>query len=72
LKKQSQFENGRNDVKSILTMVYGVFDGPRQRKNKANSKPNKANRQPLAGNPKLDNSGFVAGRLLPRVGRETR
>ena len=43
MKKQTQFENGRNDVKSILTMVYGDFDGPRRRKNKPNSKPNKAN-----------------------------
>jgi hypothetical protein len=43
LKKQTQFENGRNDVKSILTMVYGVLDGPGRRKNKPNSKPNKAN-----------------------------
>jgi len=30
---------GRNDVKSILTMCYGDFDGLRQRKNKPNSKP---------------------------------
>ena len=35
LKKQSQFSNGQNDVKSILIMVYGDFDGPRRRKNKA-------------------------------------
>jgi hypothetical protein len=38
LKKQSQFLKGQNDVKSILTMVYGDFSGPRRRKNKANSK----------------------------------
>ncbi len=43
LKKQSQFPKGQNDVKSILVMVYGDCDGPRRRKNKANSKPNKAN-----------------------------
>ena len=43
LKKQSQFSNGQNDVKSILLMVYEDFEGPRQRKNKPNSKPNKAN-----------------------------
>jgi len=35
LKKQSQFQNGQNDVKSRLTMVYGDFDGPGRRKNKA-------------------------------------
>jgi hypothetical protein len=45
LKKQSQFVGGQNDVKSVLTIVYGYFNGRRQRKNKAN-------RQPLAGNPK--------------------
>jgi len=43
LKKQSQFSKGQNDVKSILTRSYGDFDGPERRKNKANSKPNKAN-----------------------------
>ena len=36
LKKQSQFFKGQNDVKSILIMVYGDFDGPSQRKNKPN------------------------------------
>ena len=36
LKKQTQFSNRENDVKSMWTMVYGDFDGPRQRKNKAN------------------------------------
>ena len=36
LKKQSQFQNGQNDVKSIITMVYGDYDGQGQRKNKAN------------------------------------
>ncbi|MGB2864435.1 MAG: hypothetical protein WBC05_13995, partial [Sedimentisphaerales bacterium] len=35
LKKQSQFPKGQNDVKSILIMGYGDFDGSRQRKNKA-------------------------------------
>jgi hypothetical protein len=35
LKKQSQFAAGRNDVKSILAMVYGDFNGWRQRKTKA-------------------------------------
>jgi hypothetical protein len=39
LKKQTQFPNEQKDVKSILIMVYGVFKGPRRRKNKANSKP---------------------------------
>ena len=43
LKKQSQFLKGQNDVKSILTMVYGDFGVPRRLKNKANSKPIKAN-----------------------------
>jgi hypothetical protein len=27
LKKQSQFSKGQNDVKSILTIVYGDFGG---------------------------------------------
>ena len=36
LKKQSQFIKVENIVKSISTMVYGDFGGPRQRKNKAN------------------------------------
>jgi len=35
LKKQSQFFKGQNDVKSMLTIVYGDFNGPRQLKNKA-------------------------------------
>ena len=35
LKKQSQFVPARNDAKSIITMVYGDFDEPGQRKNKA-------------------------------------
>jgi len=48
----------------MLTMVYGDFDGPMRRKNKANQSQsrlaprpamgveNKANRRPSAGNPK--------------------
>ena len=47
-------------------MVYGDFDGPGQRKNKANQ-----SQLPAIGW-KSDNSGCLAGRLLPRVGRETR
>jgi len=35
LKKQTQFLQGQNDVKSVLIMVYGDFNGPRRRKNKA-------------------------------------
>jgi hypothetical protein len=35
LKKQSQFIGGHNDVKSVLTMVYGDFNGKGQLKNKA-------------------------------------
>jgi hypothetical protein len=35
LKKQSQFLKGQNDVKSIVAMVYGDFDGPGRRENKA-------------------------------------
>ena len=35
LKKQTQFLKGQNDVKSVLTMDYGEFDGPGQRENKA-------------------------------------
>ena len=36
LKKQTQFPKGQNDVKSVSIMVYGDFDGPGRRKNKAN------------------------------------
>ena len=43
LKKQSQFSEGQNDVKSVIVMVYGDFGMLRLRENKANSKPNKAN-----------------------------
>jgi len=39
LKKQSQFPKGQNNVKSILSMLYGDYNGPRRRKNKPNSKP---------------------------------
>jgi len=52
LKKQSQFSKGQNDVKSVITMEYGKDDNWRRRENKPNSKPNKANRWALAGNPK--------------------
>jgi len=37
LKKQTQFQNGQNDVTSIITMFYGDFDVPGRRENKANS-----------------------------------
>jgi len=43
LKKQSQFIKGQNNAKSLQAMVYGDFNGRRLLKNKANSKPNKAN-----------------------------
>ncbi|HUT47669.1 MAG TPA: hypothetical protein VMX36_15410 [Sedimentisphaerales bacterium] len=43
LKKQSQFAKRQNDVKSILTMVYGDFSRMGQRKNKANQSQFKAN-----------------------------
>ena len=43
LKKQSQFAKGQNDAKIVMTMVYGDLNGPGRRKNKPNSKPNKAN-----------------------------
>jgi hypothetical protein len=39
LKKQSQFVEGQNDVKLVLTMVYGDFNDFGRRKNKPNSKP---------------------------------
>ncbi len=39
LKKQSQFTEGQNDVKSVLIKSYGDFGRLRRRKNKANSKP---------------------------------
>ena len=49
LKKQSQFSQGQIGAKSVITIVYGDFDGPGRRENKANSKPNKANSKPIAG-----------------------
>ena len=49
LKKQTQFSKGQNNVKSILIMVYGDFDGPRQRKNKPNSKPISVSPQTCSG-----------------------
>jgi len=36
LRLLDQFSKGQNDVKSILTTVYGDFSGPRRRENKAN------------------------------------
>jgi len=39
LKKQSQFLKGQNEAKIVMTRIYGDFDGPVRRKNKANSKP---------------------------------
>jgi len=58
------FAKGKNDVKSLLTMIYGDFGVLRRRKNKPNSKPNKANRRPLAGNPKQARmEDFIVGLL---------
>jgi len=39
LKKQSQFQNKQNGVKSVIVMDYGDLYGWGQQKNKANSKP---------------------------------
>jgi len=39
LKKQTQFSKGQIRVKRVTSMVYGEFNGPGRRKNKANSKP---------------------------------
>jgi len=49
LKKQSQFSNDQNDFKSILTMVYGDYDGPGQRKNKANQSQFQSQNYPKRG-----------------------
>jgi hypothetical protein len=35
LKKQSQFPNGQNDVKLVIAMDYGEFQGRWRRENKA-------------------------------------
>ncbi len=43
LKKQTQFVVGQIDRILVITRVYGDLDDLRQRKNKANSNPNKAN-----------------------------
>jgi len=43
LKKQSQFSGGQNGVNSFLKGNYGNKPPCGARKNKANSKPNKAN-----------------------------
>jgi len=52
LKKQSQFAGEQIGVNSILKGNYGNKPACGGEENKANSKPNKANRRPLAGNPK--------------------
>jgi hypothetical protein len=52
LKKQSQFLKRPNDVNSLMTKLYGDFSRWGRRKNKPNSKPNKANLRPSAGNAK--------------------
>jgi len=68
---------GKMSVSIYMKGYYEDFHALDRRKNKANSKPNKAN-MPVFGwksevrNPKPDNSCCVAGCLLPRVGRETR
>jgi len=49
LKKQSQFAVSRNDAKIVIAMVYEDFGGWGLRKNKANSKPIKANFEMLPG-----------------------
>jgi hypothetical protein len=41
LKKQSQFSKWENDFKSILSILYGDFDGPGPRKNKPNQTQSK-------------------------------
>ena len=40
LKKQSQFMKGQSDAKSVMTMIYGYFNGRRLRNNKAKTNPN--------------------------------
>ncbi len=64
---------------SISIYIKGRYEdlcGFGRPKNKANSKPNKAN-SPSFGrkseilSPKSDNSGTFTGCLLPRAGRET-
>jgi hypothetical protein len=60
LKKQSQLLKDQNGVKSIVTMGYGDFDGPGQRRNKANQSQFVGLR-PETRSTKLDNSGAFAG-----------
>ena len=50
LKKQSQFSKVRIGVSIYKKGYYEEFHALGRRKNKPNSKPNKANRRPLAGN----------------------
>jgi len=52
LKKQSQFAPAPIGVKSFLKGDYDNKPASGAEENKANSKPNKANRRALAGNPK--------------------
>jgi len=44
---------GKMTLSIYMKGDYEEFHALRRRKNKPNSKPNKANRRPLAGNPKL-------------------
>ncbi len=67
---------GKIIVSIYMEGYYGDLGDFGLRKNKANSKPNKANlptfgRKSEARNTKSDNSGALTGCLLPRVGRET-
>ena len=48
LKKQSQCQNGQNDINPAIAMIYGYFDDF----GRFWSAKNKANRRASAGNPK--------------------
>jgi hypothetical protein len=47
--KQSQFTEAQSDVMPSITVTYGDFGGWMLRKNKANSKPIKANLPAVGG-----------------------
>jgi len=67
---------GKMSVSVYMEGIYEEFYALRAAKKQSQTKPNKANmpaigRKSEARSPKSDNSGCVAARLLPRVGRET-
>ncbi len=72
LKKQSQFAPSEVDAKSFVKGDYGDKPAGGVEENNANQSQTPGfGRKSEARSSKSDNSGCVAGRLLPRVGLET-